>query len=634
MKNRIFAVANQIIMTSLFKIHYHAQWGETLAIVLNDKKYQMTWSDGDIWQVKVKNYKVSALKDYHYIVLRDGIIMRTEWSKHSSEASEEIIDKWIECPIPGCPFPRKHQAELFDEPRFRGAGTAVPVFSLRSKNDFGIGEFNDLLPLIDWAAATGQCIIQLLPVNDTTRNGGWQDSYPYSPISSFALHPLYVNLQEIGVKQTAKFKQEQAELNALDAIDYPKVFAAKMKYLRSAYKDLGVNEVKGRACKKFIKDNSYWLEEYACFCANRDNFDKEFYYWVQFHLDKQFLAVAKYARSKGIHLKGDLPIGVSADSAEAYYHPELFNLDSTAGAPPDYFSADGQNWGFPTYNWDAMAVDNYAWWKSRLRKMACYFDAFRIDHILGFFRIWEIPIEESSGMYGHFNPALPYSLEEIKQRGLPIEGLFHEDPRHPGMYQPFISPDSAKLPAWQQESFGAMYNDFFFCRHNSFWKDNALKKLPELLSATGMLACGEDLGMIPDCVPEVMDREKILSLKMRGMVEGGCNPISVCATSSHDMVTLRQQFSQDLRAWEVKKHLRDMLAAPSILAIFPIQDWLGVDENLRRKDRDEERINDPANPHHHWKFRIHLDLEQIKFAGKLNAEICGLLKDSGRYRFI
>ena len=621
-------------MTSVFKIQYHAQWGETLAVVLNDKKYPMTWTEGDVWEVRVSNFRLSALKDYYYVVLRDGIIMRTEWSKHCSEQSAEIIDKWIECPIPGCAFPRKHQAEMFDEPRFRGAGTAVPIFSLRTSDDFGIGEFKDLHPLIDWAAATGQCIIQLLPVNDTTRDGSWKDSYPYSPISSFALHPLFINLQAVGVKPSPKFKQEQTQLNALKDIDYPKVFAAKMRYLRGAYKDLGVKEIKSRACQKFIKDNAFWLEEYATFCSDRDRFDKEFYYWVQYHLDKQFLAEAEYARSKGVHLKGDLPIGVSADSAEGHYHPELFNLDSTAGAPPDYFSADGQNWGFPTYNWDAMAVDNYAWWKARLRKMATYFDAFRIDHILGFFRIWEIPVEERSGMFGHFNPALPYTLEEIRQRGLPLEGLFHEDPRHPGMYQPLISPASGNLPQWQQESFGAVYNDFFFRRHNDFWKANAMKKLPELLSATGMLACGEDLGMIPDCVPEVMDKEKILSLKMRGMVEGGCNPISVCATSSHDMVTLRQQFPNDLHAWEAKKHLWEMLSAPSMLAIFPIQDWLSIDEKIRRKNREEERINEPANPEHHWKFRIHLDLNQLKVEGKLNAEICGLLKDSGRYRTI
>ena len=212
---------------------------------------------------------------------------------------------------------------------------------------------------------------------------------------------------------------------------------------------------------------------------------------------------------------------MSADSAEAYWHPELFNLDSSTGAPPDFFSTDGQNWGFPTYNWEEMAKDDFAWWKARLRKMSRYFDAFRIDHILGFFRIWEIPTEYKSGMMGHFNPALPYSPEEISAMGLPLEGLFHPDPRHPGMYQPLIAPASADLPQWQQERFGALYNDFFYHRHDEFWRRNAERKLPELLGATGMLACGEDLGMVPDCVPGVMDHEKILSLKMRGMEQEG-----------------------------------------------------------------------------------------------------------------
>lgn len=607
-------------------------WGESLALVLNDRKYPMEWGEGGVWSVTVKDCTAAALKDYTYVVMREGLIWRTEWKHHSSKMAREISDKWIDCPIPGCPFPREHQAAKFDRPGFRGAGTAIPVFSLRTESDFGIGEFKDLRPLVDWAAATGQCIIQLLPVNDTTRKGEWKDSYPYSPISSFALHPLYINLQALGIRETVAFKKEQAELNALEELDYPRVFQAKMKYIRKAFKTRGARDMDTPGFKKFVLENEYWLEEYAQFCAKRDSLEPEYYRWMQWHLDKQFAAEVKYARGRGVSLKGDLPIGVSSDSAEAYWHPELFNLDSTAGAPPDYFSKDGQNWGFPTYNWEEMAKDDFAWWKARLRKMSQYFDAFRIDHILGFFRIWEIPAGIRSGLAGHFNPAMPYSPEEIYNMHLPIDGLFHEDPRHPGMYQPLINPASQNLPQWQQERFGALYNDFFYHRHDEFWRRNAERKLPELLGATGMLACGEDLGMVPDCVPGVMDHERILSLRMRGMEnEGPWKQLSVCATSSHDMETLRMQCDHDPEPWEVRNMLWEFLASPSMLAIFPLQDWVALDKRFRRGDRNVERINYPADSDNHWKFRIHFNLQDLMQESELNVAVTGLLKDSSRF---
>ena len=619
-------------MNITFKIKYETRWGESLALVLQDRKYPMSWGDGAVWSVTVKDCPAAALKDYTYVLMYDGLIVRTEWSHHSARSARVIEDAWIECPIPGCPFPRRHQAEKFDRPGFRGVGTAIPVFSLRTADDFGIGEFRDLRPVVDWAAATGQCILQLLPVNDTTRKGEWADSYPYSPVSTFALHPLYMHLQDLGIKEDAAFKKAQAALNALPELDYPRVFKAKMAYIRQAFEARGAKDLASPACRKFIKENAAWLPEYAEFCARRDKKEPEYYCWMQFHLDRQFCQEVDYARAKGVSLKGDLPIGVSADSAEAYWHPELFNLDSSTGAPPDYFSTDGQNWGFPTYNWEEMAKDDFAWWKARLRKMSRYFDAFRIDHILGFFRIWEIPVEFTSGMMGHFNPALPYSADEIYFRQLPIDGLFHEDPRHPGMYQPLIAPASYNLPQWQQERFGALYNDFFYHRHDEFWRRNAERKLPELLGATGMLACGEDLGMVPDCVPGVMDHEKILSLKMRGMEQKGeWKYLSVCATSSHDMETLRMQCDHDPEPWEVRRMLWEFLDSPSMLAIFPLQDWLALDKGLRRADRMEERINQPADPHHHWRFRLHFDVRELLHAGALNAELEGLFKDSRRH---
>ena len=504
-----------------FKIEYHTRWGESLALVgADDRVWPMNYTADGVWTLRIPSANSAILKDYFYVVIEDGLWTRTEWAHHhhtKEEAKGEICDAWIDCPIAGCPFPREHSAKIFDQPGFRGAGTAIPVFSLRSEEGFGVGEFRDIPKFVDWMERTGQSVLQLLPINDTTRHGEWGDSYPYSPVSSFALHPIYIHLPEVGVKEDAAYKKAQKELNALPKVDYPRVIKLKIKYLRQAFAKKGAADIATPAFRKFAKDNAYWLNPYAQFCAKRDGISPDFYRWVQFHLDRQLSRAVKYAHEKGVFLKGDLPIGVGRDSVDAASYPELYNLDSNAGAPPDFFSRDGQNWGFPTYNWEEMAKDDYAWWKARLRKMSRYFDAFRIDHILGFFRIWEIPTEYKSGMMGHFNPALPYSPEDIAALGLPLEGLFHPDPRHPGMYQPLIAPDSASLPQWQQERFGALYNDFFYHRHDEFWRRNAEKKLPELLGATGMLACGEDLGMVPDCVPGVMDREKILSLKMRGM---------------------------------------------------------------------------------------------------------------------
>ncbi|MBP3794642.1 MAG: 4-alpha-glucanotransferase [Bacteroidales bacterium] len=646
-----------------FRIQYMTEWGESLAVVLGGRKYPMAWQDGGIWTVSVPDCPAAALKDYTYVVLRDGLVWRTEWQHHHRSripAGRRCDDAWIDCPIAGCPFPRAHQADLFDRPGFRGAGTAVPVFSLRTADDFGIGDFRDLRPLVDWAVATGQCIIQLLPVNDTTRRGEWEDSYPYSPISSFALHPLYLRLQDLGIRKTAAFTAEQTALNALPEIDWPRVAKAKMAWIRKAYLTRGERDLSSAACRKFATENAFWLDEYAAFCAHRDGLEPEYYVWMQYHLDKQLSEEVRYARAHGVYFKGDLPIGVSADSAEAHFHPELFNLDCSAGAPPDYFSADGQNWGFPTYNWEAMEADGYAWWKSRLRVMSRYFDAFRIDHIIGWFRIWEIPVSCRSGLMGHFNPALPYSAEELDGLGFgrfirccrraysqvlcdevapdkpaATAGLFLEDPHRAGWYHPFIGARETEayrnLPEDLRRRFDELYVDFFYHRHDAFWYRNAEKKLPELLGATGMLACGEDLGMVPDCLPGVMEHEKILSLKMRGY-DGPTRTLSVCATSSHDTATLRMSCPEDPSPETVRSMLAEVLAYPSMLAIFPIQDWLALSGELRNPDRNE-RINEPADPHHHWRWRLHLDLSVLSYpsaTAAFNSNLRELLAESGR----
>lgn len=563
-------------------------------------------------------------------------------------------------------------------------GVAIPVFSLRSEASFGVGEFEDLKLLVDWCVKTHQNIIQLLPINDTTFTHTWEDSYPYSACSSYALHPQFLRLSLIGA-DTTEYELERQDLNALPVVDYDRVNELKIEIAYKHFQGKGKNDCRTKAFKEFVAANEEWIDAYADYCVERDGkaYPKSFYLYLQFHLDKQLKGVVAYAHERGVFFKGDLPIGVDANSCDVKQFPGLFNLDSCAGAPPDFFSVDGQNWGFPTYKWDEMAKDNYAWWQRRLKKMSEYFDAFRIDHILGFFRIWEIPAEVKSGLLGHFNPALPLTPEEMLNnygfrfgewftwpfgntcadltKGTDV--LFLEDPRQKGKYHPRILGQSsryyAELSDDQKWAFDRLYEDFFFHRHNDFWKQNALKKLPTLLQCTDMIACGEDLGMIPACVPEVMQQLGILSLEIQSMPkdmnqEFACPynyPVnSVCTTSTHDMNPLRAWWEEDrfgkstrffynylgwggavpyyAEDWLIRGIFEQHMAAPSLYKIFPLQDYLALSAKLRRTIPQEERINDPGNPKHYWRYRMHLTLEQLLAEDEFNSMLTGLVDRS------
>ena len=651
---------------------------------------------------------------------------------------------------------------VFPTVPWRGAGVAVPVFSLRSEEGYGAGEFTDIRLLVDWAEKTHQNVIQLLPVNDTTMTGTWQDSYPYNAVSSFALHPQFLNLQEIGIKADAKFKARRAELNALPKIDYEAVNNEKLAYARKAFEKAGAADLATPEYKAFVEEDKIWLLPYAAFCVLRDlhgtaDFSKwgnmakynekrvkefiaanqaavDFYCWLQFRLDRQLKDAVAYAHKHNVALKGDLPIGVSRTSADAWTFPELFHLDSQAGAPPDAFSVNGQNWGFPTYNWEKMAETDFAWWKARLRKMNAYFDAFRIDHILGFFRIWEIPLHAVHGLLGYFNPALPYTEEELRHRGFDLRNgafvtplisdwvldeifgdladevrskyivdghlapavatqrkviakftgddeksrrlrdglmglledvLFIEDPRKKGCYHPRISAQFTltfrTLDDGMKAAFNSLYNEFFYRRHNEFWKESAYRKLPSLLRSTGMLACGEDLGMIPACVPDTMADLNILSLEIQRMpkavTETFGNPAHypywcVCATGTHDTSPLRAWWEEDreqtqlfynmmmgqegpapyfCEPWVAERIVRDHLASGAMLAILPLQDYLATDGQVRYPgDPSDERINVPAIPRYYWRYRLHLTLEELVANDKLCGSLRGMVEGTGR----
>ena len=342
---------------------------------------------------------------------------------------------------------------FFPLPAVRIAGTLVPVFSLRSESSFGIGDFGDLKKMIDWVSLTQQRALQILPINDTTITHTWTDSYPYSCISIFALHPQYVDLNALPAlkdkEQRDKFEALRKELNALPQIDYERVNDAKTEYLRLLFEQEGQKVLTSDAFKAFFIETESWLVPYAQYCYMRDkngtadfsrwsdhnqwdeterkqlSSPKEkaykevaFFYYVQYILSSQLKAVHEYAQAHKVILKGDIPIGVNRYGCDVWAQPRYFNLNGQAGAPPDDFSVNGQNWGFPTYNWEEMISDGCKWWIRRFQNMSKYFDAYRIDHVLGFFRIWEIPISAVHGLLGQFAPSLGMSREEIEGYGL------------------------------------------------------------------------------------------------------------------------------------------------------------------------------------------------------------------------
>ena len=583
---------------------------------------------------------------------------------------------------------------------WKGAGTVIPIFSLRSEGSFGVGDFGDLQKMIDWCAKTRQRVLQVLPINDTNMTYTWQDSYPYNSISIYALHPQYTDFRQLpplkDKERKAYYEALQKELNALPQIDYERMNNAKLAYLRELFAQEGSKMMKTEAFKTFFEQNKDWLVPYAAFCHYRDMYgtasftewpdhktftEKEresmsktttkiykevaFWYFVQFNLDQQMRAAHAYARKQRVILKGDIPIGISRDGVEAWVEPKYFNLNGQAGAPPDAFSADGQNWGFPTYNWDVMLADGCQWWVRRFRKMAEYFDAYRIDHVLGFFRIWEIPMPHKSGLMGQFSPALGMSVEEIAAYGVEFnEGLFLVDHKRSDRWHPRIAVQYqeayTQLSEDQKYHFNQLYNDYFYRRNNQFWYTEAMKKLPKLTQATRMLVCAEDLGMVPDCVPWVMNELRILSLEIQSMPKDPTtrfghlsrNPYrSVDTISTHDMATLRQWWDEDeertqnyfntmlyrggpaphpLPDWLAKDIVSRHLTSPSMLCLISFQDWLSIDEKLRLPDANAERINIPANPRHYWRYRMHLTIEQLLAADELNEEISTLIIQSGR----
>jgi 4-alpha-glucanotransferase len=659
---------------------------------------------------------------------------------------------------------------------FKGAGVAIPVFSLKSEKSFGVGEFSDLKLMVDWAKHVGLKLVQLLPVNDTTATHTYADSYPYAAISAFALHPLYLHLPSIINKDNQQLllnlEEKRLELNNKAAVDYVSVMAAKWDLIKQVFPVQKQATFASEDFNSFFKENKHWLVPYAAFSYFREKFNTSdfntwptnqsfnadeinalaaapmdaedalsVYYYVQYHLHLQLKDAATYAHENGIILKGDIPIGIYRNSCDAWQEPELFNMDMQAGAPPDDFAVKGQNWGFPTYNWQKMREDGFLWWKKRFNQMSHYFDAFRIDHILGFFRIWSIPMNAVEGIMGHFVPAMPVHVNEIAGRGIYFNydrfckpfindailwDTFRADTEmvksqfldagNEGQYtlkpafdtQRKVETHFAQLESTEQyrqikeglydlisnvilfeeEGSGAehfhfritmnttasfkyldghtqgqlseLYTNYFYRRQDNYWEKEAMMKLPELKRSTNMLICGEDLGMVPDCVPGVMKELAILSLEIQRMPKDPTREffhpndapyLSVVTPSTHDMSTIRGWWEEDRAAtqrffvtelgqwgtapyfcepWINRIIVLQHLYSPAMWSIFQLQDLLGISASLRRENPNEERINIPAIPNYYWRYRMHLPLEKLLEETEFITELRGYVAQSGR----
>ncbi|MBR1666832.1 MAG: 4-alpha-glucanotransferase [Bacteroidaceae bacterium] len=719
------------------------------------------------WAVNIDAELLYDEAEYKYVVVNaKNQILRWEEGPNRRMRSPRLLPKqmWV----------KTDKQVMLTGDSWKVAGVVIPVFSLRTARSYGVGDFGDLKALIQWVVKTKMHAIQILPINDTIMTGTWKDSYPYNSISIYAFNPLYCDINALPTLKDRlameRFMMKQQRLNALKEIDYEQVIALKMEYLRMAYAQEGKEVMERKDYQTFFEENKDWLVPYAAFSYLRDSFgtaefgkwpkhskynkkevekliakgseayDKAaLYYYIQYQLHKQLLEVRNEARKEGVIIKGDIPIGISRNSVEAWSQPHLFNLDGQAGAPPDDFSENGQNWGFPTYNWEAMAEEGYQWWIRRFQKMAEYFDAYRIDHVLGFFRIWEIPLHSVHGLLGQFSPSIPMSINEIEGYGMRFNAeymtrpfiadwtlerifgyradlvktiylqprtdgrydlkdeyasqrkieaafagktdedsialrdglyrlascvLFVPDRKYPEVYHPRISAQLdftyESLPQHEKDAFNNLYNDYFYRRHNVFWYEEAMKKLPILTQSTRMLVCAEDLGMVPDCVPWVMENLKMLSLEIQRMPKSPAlqfghlweNPYrSVATISTHDMPPLRQWWDEDTEraqqfynnalykdgtaphpapGWLCEEIVTAHLFCPSVMTLLSLQDWLSMDERVRLADPNAERINIPANPRHYWRWRMHLTIEQLMSEKGLNGKIKSLIENSGR----
>ena len=752
------------------------QEGQSLALLgnhpaiggWNEARYLKMIRQGEYkWVLSVNADSIQLPLEYKFVVIDDKTRKLVMWEEGDNRCfdAESIADGQV--------------VVLFGEQLrvkerlWRLGGVVAPLFSLRSEHSYGVGDFGDIIRIVDWMNDAGLKVLQLLPINDTTSTHGWTDSYPYNSISVFALHPHYMDLEQLGeiedVKLKNDFHRQQRELNALDYSDYMAVDRVKESYIDHIFTISGETVLSSDDYRAFYDDNKDWLKPYAAYSVMRDKYGTaDFSQWkelntyseddvdricsenslysrnvkktffTQYELYRQLKRASDYARSKGIILKADLQIGVNRHSVATWCHPEYFNLDMQTGTPPEGNNS-GCNWEFPSYCWEAMEHDGYKWWKRRFSILEKYFDAIRIDHILGFFRIWEIPNECVSPSMGHFSPALPFNEEEISYFGLHFrkelftrpfindniinkifgihasfvkenylerkpynlyglrpeystqvaimkhfeknrdenslwikEGLmklvsnvlFVEDTHRRGMYHPRVGALDTYvmdvLSDEEKDAYTKLYNNYFYRRHNDYWRYVASKRLSAILSDNRMLVSAEDLGMLPDCVPAVLDQQRILSLRVQWLPKQkdvefdhiGAYPYwSVATITTHDMPSMRlwweespertQRYYVSMMQKEgsAPRHLTIALAeeiiarnmySPSMLCLISIQDLLAMDTQLRSKDIYQERINTPSDSYNRWQYRMPLTIEKLSEATMFNRKLNTMIQRSRR----
>lgn len=486
-------------------------------------------------------------------------------------------------------------------------GIAIPLFSLYSKSNFGIGTFLDLIPIIHWCSSININVIQLLPLNDSGL-----ESSPYNALSSCALNPIYITLKELNYVDTNPVLIQ--ELNALKCYSYLQrvayecVYNAKLRFLKIYYNHVFHQYEDSQEYNEFIEKH-IWIKEYALFKVLKDVYNhKDWYEWhkenknlshkrlqhifktykkqmdfycfIQYLCYRQMKAVKLYAQRQNVLLKGDVPILISPESLDVWLYKEDFNLAFSAGSPADMFTKQGQNWGFPIYNWKSIEQDQYRWWRRRLNIASEFYDIFRIDHIIGFYRIWAIE-RGKSALSGQFIP---------QER-------------------------------WQRIKQGE-------------------KILKELLSYTSMLPIGEDMGADIEDIRDSMKNQAIAGTRVIRWEKdektdefvplNQYQPISLTSISNHDSPTLRQWWQNNpqeaqkyclFRNYNYNKNLTydlnikmliDSHQSSSLFHINPLYEYLGLYKNLRWPNIEDERINVPGTVNlSNWCYRIRPSIEEI-----------------------
>ncbi len=501
-------------------------------------------------------------------------------------------------------------------------GLNLPLFCLHSSTSSGVGEYPDLLPLLPWCKKVGFDVIQLLPLNDTGR-----DPSPYNAISAFALNPLHLGLRFLpGVERDPELREELERLKELkrdNRIDYDALMPAREQWLQKYLDRFGEELSQKHDFELFCKEHP-WLESYALFKALKVAYgwvswdewpirerwptDQDFRdllqehskavlhnFLIQYLCFKQMENVQEEAKALGVKLKGDIPILIGIESADVWRNPDLFHTGYRAGAPPDVYNADGQYWGFPIYNWQRLESTGYFWWKERLRVAQKLYQIYRIDHIIGFFRIWAIPPNQ---------PA--------------IQGAF--------------------LP-----------------RNPEKWISDGKRILAALTSETNMLPIGEDLGTVSAeirqalkelgiCGTKVMRWERNWEHKGEFISIFDYSPLSMTTVSTHDSDTLtlwwrdapeEAQTYCAIQNWtyhpqitreQLQHFLYESHRSTSLFHINLINEYLALAPKLSWPNPEEDRINFPgivsAN---NWSYRIRPSVEELIASDELEQAIKELI---------